>query len=81
MSGTGSRAKHGAAVALLQRDSAAQAVIVGKCVRFVARSGGTLHVGVNDTDYRNNNGKLTFEVSVTTPDADTWAQGGTLSCE
>jgi hypothetical protein len=75
------RANHGAAVALLQRDSAAQAVVVGKCVRFVARSGGTLHVGVNDTDYGNNGGKLSFEIRVTTPDADTWARGGTLACD
>ncbi|MCA9696396.1 MAG: hypothetical protein KC431_02640, partial [Myxococcales bacterium] len=76
-----SEAKHGAAVALLQADSAAQAVVVGECVRFVARSGGRLFVGVNDRDYRNNSGKLGFDVKVTTPDTQTWTDGGVQTCE
>jgi hypothetical protein len=75
------RAKHGAAVALLHRDSAAQAIVVGECVRFVARSGGRLFVGVNDKDFRNNRGELSFEIHVTTPDAATWARGGQQACE
>jgi hypothetical protein len=74
------KAKHGAAVALLQRDSAAQAVVVGECVRFVARSGGTLRVGVNDSDYQNNGGKLDFEIRVSTPDAETWSRSEPQSC-
>jgi hypothetical protein len=74
------RAKHGAAVALLQRDSAAQPVVVGECVRFVAETGGTLYLGVNDSDYQNNSGELTFEVLVTAPDMDSWTRGGEQAC-
>lgn len=68
-------------MALLQRDSAAQAIVVGECVRFVARSGGRLFVGVNDSDYHNNRGKLDFEIHVSTPDAQTWARGGVQTCD
>jgi hypothetical protein len=67
------RAKHGAAVALLQRDSAAQAVVVGECVRFVAESGGRLLVGVNDNAHRNNTGHLAFDVRVIAPSAEVWS--------
>ncbi len=74
------RAKHGAAVALLQNDSAAQPVVVGECARFIAQSGGILYVGVNDEDYGNNSGELTFEVRVTTPDAGAWARGEEENC-
>ena len=73
-------AKHGAAVALLQRDSAAQALVVGECTRFVAESGDRLLVGVNDRAHRNNSGELTFEVRVAATDAETWSGGGTESC-
>jgi hypothetical protein len=75
------QANHGAAVALLHQDSAAQAVVVGECVRFIARSGGRLFVGVNDSDYSNNSGELSFDIRVTTPDAQTWASGATQACE
>lgn len=74
------RAKHGAAVALLQIDSAAQAIVVGECARFVAQVGGRLLVGVNDNDHSNNSGQLTFEVNVTTPDALTWSGSAMLDC-
>lgn len=74
-------AKHGGAVALLQQDSAAQAIVVGECTRFIAQSGGTLYVGVNDRDYRNNSGELSFEIRVTTPDTDAWTAGGKQACE
>lgn len=75
------KAKHGTAVALLHKDSAAQAVVVGACVRFIARSGGQLFVGVNDSDFHNNSGKLSFDIHVTNPDAQTWARGGVQTCE
>lgn len=75
------RARHGAAVALVQHDSAAQAVVVGSCVRFVTSSGGTLYVGVNDREHRNNSGELGFAVRVTTPSTSEWSRGGVLACD
>ena len=74
------RAKHGTAVALLQIDSAAQAIVVGECTRFVAESGGRLLVGVNDNDHSNNSGRLSFEIRVSAPDAKTWSGPTTLAC-
>jgi hypothetical protein len=74
------QAKHGAAVALLQIDSAAQAVMVGECTRFVAEAGGRLLVGVNDNDHSNNTGRLTFEIRVSSPDARTWSGPTKLEC-
>lgn len=75
------RARHGAAVALVQRDSAAQAIVVGECVRFVTESGGTLYLGVNDEDFRNNEGQIAFAVDVSTPSASEWQQGSTRACQ
>ncbi|KIG13513.1 hypothetical protein DB30_08025 [Enhygromyxa salina] len=75
------RAAHGAAVALLQLDSSAQAIVVGDCARFVTESGGRLLVGVNDNDHRNNRGSITFEVRVLAPDVQTWSGLTTLSCD
>ena len=74
------KAAHGAAVALLQQDGAAQAIVVGECTRFIARSGGRLYVGVNDSDFGNNRGELSFAIRVTTPDADAWARGAQQPC-
>jgi len=74
-------AKHGAAVALVQRDTAAQAVVVGDCARFIAESGGVLYLGVNDRDYQNNSGSIAFEVRVTMPDLGAWRGAAVGACE
>lgn len=49
--------------------------------RFIARSGGQLFVGVNDSDHHNNAGELSFDIHVTSPDAQTWTRGGVQTCE
>jgi len=73
-------AKHGAAVALLQIDSAAQAVVIGECARFIAETGGNLLVGINDHDHSNNHGDISFEIRLLAPDAQTWQEAAVQGC-
>ena len=73
-------AKHGAAVALLQIDSAAQAVVIGECARFIAETGGNLLLGINDHDHSNNRGDISFEIRLLAPDAQTWQEAAVQDC-
>ena len=74
-------APHGAAIALLGSARGGYTpVLVGACVLVTPAMTGSLRVGVNDRDVRNNTGQLTFSVEVMPPPTDRWSAGAISPC-
>jgi hypothetical protein len=61
-----------------QKDARIGAV-VAPCSRFVARTGGPLLVGVNDTDPGNNEGHVRFGIRARGPTPEEWTSQETAS--
>jgi hypothetical protein len=75
------KANHGGALAYIgPPDDLHASLFVGSCVFAIAPVPGQIHVGVNDTDIRNNRGTLEFVMKVTLPTLDQWRMGGSSSC-
>ncbi|HEU4411707.1 MAG TPA: C2 domain-containing protein [Polyangiaceae bacterium] len=73
-------APHGSAVAIVGLADAKEGAVVAPCARFVARAGGPLGLGVNDTEPSNNEGGLQFLVRVRSPSPAEWISGRTSPC-
>jgi hypothetical protein len=71
---------HGSALAILGTGDARQGLSVAPCATAVARVGGHVVVGVNDTDPGNNKGTLEFTVTVRPPTATEWLEQRTSPC-
>ena len=75
------QANHGGALAYIgSPDDLHASLFVGSCVSAIAPLPGQIHVGVNDTDIRNNRGALEFVTKVGLPTLDQWRMGGSTSC-
>jgi hypothetical protein len=74
-------APYGAAIALLGNShSGYTTIVVGTCIVVTPATSGSIRVGVNDRDVRNNTGQLTFTVDVLPPTTDRWSAGATSAC-
>lgn len=72
---------HGGALAFIgSPDDLHASLFVGSCVSAVAPLPGQIHVGVNDTDIRNNRGAVELVTKVALPTLDQWRMGGSSSC-
>jgi hypothetical protein len=75
------KANHGGALAYIGSPSALHAsLFVGSCASAIAPVPGQIHVGVNDTDIKNNRGTVEFVMKVALPTLDQWRMGGSSSC-
>ena len=74
-------ANHGGVLAYIGSPSELHAsLFVGPCMYAIAPVPGQIHVGVNDTEVRNNRGAVELETKVSLPTLAQWRMGGSLSC-
>jgi hypothetical protein len=55
-------------------------LLVGRCMSAIAPVPGQIHVGVNDTEIRNNRGAVEFTTTIALPTVAQWKMGGSRSC-
>jgi hypothetical protein len=72
------RAPHACAIALIGAGPTVDGFAIGKAREFIAPHAGPLRLGLNDEDLDNNEGTVTFEVSLRAPTAQDWLKAGRI---
>lgn len=76
------KAGHGATVAMVGQKGSLHPVLVTPCAQFIAPFSGTIWIGVNDRDYRNNKGRVEISVVRRQPALSQWvAKSSKLDCK
>lgn len=55
-------------------------ILIGRCTSLVAPVPGQIHVGINDTEIRNNRGSIELTTTIALPTVSQWRMGGSQSC-
>jgi hypothetical protein len=70
------RDPHACAIALIGIGPTIDGIAIGKAKDFIAPRAGPLRLGLNDKDLDNNEGTVSFEVSLRAPTAQEWLKAG-----
>jgi len=70
------RDPHACAIALIGAGPTVDGIAIGKAKEFIAPHAGPLRLGLNDKDLDNNEGTVSFEVSLRAPTAQDWLKAG-----